>query len=250
MVNPYDELYRSVDWSKKPFGIPLKHWNFVAETIKTRIKELLPPSPVSLLDVGGGFGVLHGFLSEQQKAWYVNVDFSRVLLSMSKGERLQGVAEALPIRDACFEAVVCSEVLEHVNDKEETLREIHRVLKEGGTLVLTTPRSARNETWNKAKWKAIFLLTYLALALPDFIKHEVIPTKKATKTPKEVKNEPTDENWLFGFLQQLGFTVVDFDRVFAFWKRHPHFPIWFKNLMERRYKGSKLCHTSVFKAKK
>lgn len=248
MVNPYDKVYRSIDWNKKPFEIPLKHYNFVAKIIKTRIKELLPASSVSLLDVGGGFGALHDFLWEQQKARYANVDVSKTMLSMSKGERLQGVAEALPIKDACFEAVVCSEVLEHVNDKEETLRELYRVLKEGGTLVLTTPRSARNESWNKAKWKAIFLLTYFALALPQFIKQKVMLTKKAGKRPIGTKDEPTDENWLFDFLQQLGFTVVEFDRVFAFWKRYSWFPVWFLNLMEQRYKGSKLCHAMVFKA--
>jgi SAM-dependent methyltransferase len=49
----------------------------------------------------------------------------------------------LPFADASFEAVLCTEVLEHIPDPTETLREIHRVLKPGGKLLLTIPWSAR-----------------------------------------------------------------------------------------------------------
>ncbi len=45
----------------------------------------------------------------------------------------------LPYPDASFDLVTCSEVLEHVENYRAVLREIRRVLKPGGLMVVTTP---------------------------------------------------------------------------------------------------------------
>lgn len=53
---------------------------------------------------------------------------------------------AFPFEDGAFDTVVFCEVLEHMtNDPMAAIREIHRVLVPGGTLVLTTPNAARLE---------------------------------------------------------------------------------------------------------
>jgi SAM-dependent methyltransferase len=46
----------------------------------------------------------------------------------------------LPFGDESFHVVVCSEVLEHVADNRAAVRELVRVLKPGGDLVVTVPR--------------------------------------------------------------------------------------------------------------
>jgi len=46
----------------------------------------------------------------------------------------------LPFRDGAFDAVICSEVLEHVPDSHKAVRELVRVLKPGGELVVSVPR--------------------------------------------------------------------------------------------------------------
>jgi SAM-dependent methyltransferase len=46
---------------------------------------------------------------------------------------------AIPTPDDCFDAVLCTEVLEHVPLPEDALRELVRVLKPGGRLILTAP---------------------------------------------------------------------------------------------------------------
>lgn len=51
---------------------------------------------------------------------------------------LVGDAHGLPFADACFDAVVCTEVFEHLWDPPAAAREMIRVLKPNGRLVLTT----------------------------------------------------------------------------------------------------------------
>ena len=51
---------------------------------------------------------------------------------------LVGDAHHLPFRDGSIDAIVCTEVFEHLIDPPGAAREIERVLKPGGKLVLTT----------------------------------------------------------------------------------------------------------------
>jgi ubiquinone/menaquinone biosynthesis C-methylase UbiE len=50
-----------------------------------------------------------------------------------------GNATALPFEDRYFDVVVSFEVLEHVRDQALFLKEIRRVLKQGGVCILSTP---------------------------------------------------------------------------------------------------------------
>lgn len=47
--------------------------------------------------------------------------------------------DPLPFADESFDVVVAGEVVEHVTDERRFLREVHRVLKGGTRLILTTP---------------------------------------------------------------------------------------------------------------
>jgi SAM-dependent methyltransferase len=46
----------------------------------------------------------------------------------------------IPYADRSFDVVVCSEVLEHIADNKAAVKELVRVLKPGGDLVVTVPR--------------------------------------------------------------------------------------------------------------
>lgn len=48
-------------------------------------------------------------------------------------------ATAIPVQDHSFDVVLCTEVLEHVPDPAGVVREIGRILRPGGKLLLTAP---------------------------------------------------------------------------------------------------------------
>lgn len=46
----------------------------------------------------------------------------------------------LPFADASFDCIICSEVLEHIPDHRKAIKELDRILKPQGTLVVSVPR--------------------------------------------------------------------------------------------------------------
>jgi SAM-dependent methyltransferase len=52
---------------------------------------------------------------------------------------LYGYADAIPVAAMSFDTVLCTTVLEHVEEPARALAEIHRVLRPAGTLILTAP---------------------------------------------------------------------------------------------------------------
>ncbi len=69
-------------------------------------------------------------------AWFPN----RVAMDLrrSLGVQVRGDAQALPFAGVAFDRVLCTEVLEHLPEPQRAVDEMHRVLKPGGTLLLTT----------------------------------------------------------------------------------------------------------------
>lgn len=93
-----------------------------------------------ILDVGCGDGVVLSKLGSQA----VGVDLSAEAVRLCKERNLDAIvadARSLPFGGGVFDCVVASEMIEHLSlgGALQALGEIHRILKEGGCLVLTTP---------------------------------------------------------------------------------------------------------------
>jgi SAM-dependent methyltransferase len=100
---------------------------------------------------GGGRHLCEAFRSQGVQAAGIDLNMddlrkTRGFLSLMDRERAGGwlVARAdvtrLPFLDGCFDAVVCSEVLEHIDDNRTAVAELLRVLKPRGDLIVTVPR--------------------------------------------------------------------------------------------------------------
>ncbi|MDH4037419.1 MAG: methyltransferase domain-containing protein [Candidatus Krumholzibacteria bacterium] len=89
-----------------------------------------------VIDVGCGVqpyrGMLGGF------SHYVGFDSPSRPDSATSADAF-GDALALPFTAGCTDAVLCTEVMEHVSDPAAMLAEIHRVLRPGGHLIITVP---------------------------------------------------------------------------------------------------------------
>lgn len=101
----------------------------------------------AVLDAGCGTGGLLRRLHAAQPAWQLTgLDFSPLACDLARertgGEIVQGSVAALPFGDAAFDAVASCDVVCQVADPAAALREFHRVLKPGGTVVLTMPAYA------------------------------------------------------------------------------------------------------------
>lgn len=60
-------------------------------------------------------------------------------LSTEKRPDVHSDAALLPFADGCFDVVICSELLEHVQYPPQVLREAYRVLCQGGILLICVP---------------------------------------------------------------------------------------------------------------
>lgn len=62
-----------------------------------------------------------------------------------------------PFADKSFDFVLCFQVIEHIRDDHALLKEIHRVLRPGGILLMTTPnriRSLSRNPWHVREYTA------------------------------------------------------------------------------------------------
>ena len=96
----------------------------------------------SHLDIGAGEGHLiaalkRDFLNIQSQACDYHVD--RFPLESVPIKKVDLNREPLPFGGAVFDLVTFSEVIEHLENYHQLLRETYRVLKPGGLLILTTP---------------------------------------------------------------------------------------------------------------
>lgn len=94
-----------------------------------------------VLDVGAGAGYGAKLLSENAKS-IVALDCAPDALAMIPLPcRVQAVAAQLPFGPNAFDLVVAFEVIEHLADWAEFLRESRRVLAPGGQLIISTPNT-------------------------------------------------------------------------------------------------------------
>ena len=135
--------------------IGLPHLGF-----RTRAKIILretlqSPKLTHILDAGCGYGLYALTLAENE--YYVDaLDLDRKRINnlntlcqesdvTSKYiHTYQGSLAALPFSNNVYDLIICSDVIEHITDDQAAVKELARVLKPGGRLILSVPYNSRH----------------------------------------------------------------------------------------------------------
>ncbi|HEY3920828.1 MAG TPA: class I SAM-dependent methyltransferase [Gaiellaceae bacterium] len=112
-------------------GIGLPNWSVRAPMARWLEAEGRAAAGKRVLDVGCGVKPYRPYFAGA--AEYVGVD-----VADNPHADLQGSAEALPVEDGSYDIVLCLQVLEHVEDPLQVVRELHRVTRPGGRVLAAT----------------------------------------------------------------------------------------------------------------
>ena len=109
------------------------------------IKELGIGPGYYVLDIGSGTGVLLPFLIEEMgdEGKIIALDFSAEMLGQAQAKNLPPIVRfaqadvlAIPLADNSVDLAICNSVFPHFDDKVKALKEIARVLRSNGRLVI------------------------------------------------------------------------------------------------------------------
>lgn len=170
-----------------------------------------------VFDAGCGVGYGADLLSSAGASEVVALDNSATALELARSHGSQGVTyelgdvRSLTYDDATFDVVVCFEVIEHVDEQEQVLDELARVLRPDGLLLISSPNRDRYVPGNPhhrheftrgelqsaldARFQAARIISQHAM-LASVISWSAAPTFEPVQTSRAIEAEPEDELYL------------------------------------------------------
>ncbi len=98
-----------------------------------------------VLEIGAGTGRFTVPLCRKTRAHITALDLSQDMLKLAKSKEfseridwIRGSAESLPFASSTFDCIFMVFTLQHITDRTQTLREIYRVLRPQGRLIIGT----------------------------------------------------------------------------------------------------------------
>jgi ubiquinone/menaquinone biosynthesis C-methylase UbiE len=125
------------------FEVETKHWWWVArkKIVVNLLQKYVKNKNNLILDAGCGTGAGMLYLQEFGKVYGVDLSQKAVNYCKKRGiTRVKlGDVSNLPYKDNFFDIICLMDVIEHVSNDKLVIREMHRVLKKGGLLLMTLP---------------------------------------------------------------------------------------------------------------
>lgn len=128
---PYDQILVAngftTDWISKMDSLRYSIFKLTDKYIKKYLSGIV-------LEIGAGGNHLKNIYKKYSDEW-ISSDYD----SRSKTIDLRADGQCLPIKDNCIDTVISIDVLEHIPEPEKAIKEIYRVLKPNGIVILSTP---------------------------------------------------------------------------------------------------------------
>jgi len=194
------EKFRKKEYFHRLFSEPasIDYWETVYDrrdslgvTLRKRIRKALwwldnsdLPKNSKILDVGCGAGKMTKEVGDRGYEVY-GMDFSYNMIrkadvtckvnDKSRVRFLQGDIESLPFKDSVFDVVLCLGVVTYLRSEKKALHEMSRVLKSGGTLILSI--------LNKFSLaKCLDISAFVTRRLQEITENGIRPFEKAGET--------------------------------------------------------------------
>lgn len=164
-----EKRYGETDWKRRwgytllgEIHIPgrLRVWHLINAL---RGLGLWQPRPLTMLDAGGGEGAFAYYCARRFPAWQVVVADDEPA-TIARGQR---IVDGLGLKNlqvqqvdlthfratARYDIVICSDVLEHIEDDQSVVGNLARALKPGGVLCLTSPSIPQRRHLALVAWR-------------------------------------------------------------------------------------------------
>ena len=132
------------------------------------IASLIPRQELNLLDIGCGDGEFLKYVNNKVKK--NGIDFSKTGIEKAKqkviGNFYVGDINKMGFKDSSFDIITIIETLEHVNKPEDILKEIRRLLKKGGTLIISVPHP-EHDIYDVRAWPECYSLHLYAFTFDN-----------------------------------------------------------------------------------
>ncbi len=204
-----------------------RHWWYRGRRriIRAELDRLPLPANASVLDAGCGSGRTLEELSPYGDVYGIELDpgAADVARARGRGEVQIGRLEELPWEDGRFDLITCLDVIEHTPDDRVTLRELRRVSRPGGFLLVTVPayqglwsthdvanhhyrrysRSRLQAAARDAGWGVVRMTSFNGLLLAPAAAVRLAERRRLREPDSDYKPELTlGPDWLNSLLEQ------------------------------------------------
>jgi SAM-dependent methyltransferase len=199
-----------------------RHWWYRGRrTVLSRaIADLGLPRPARILDAGCGSG--RNMVELAPLGAVTGVELSKTSVSLARdrliGDVIEGSVLAMPFDPASFDLAVSLDVIEHLDEDLDALRELRRVVAPGGALLVTVPayewlwsghdeinhhhrrytRRSLQRVAEQAGWRQTRTTYFNSLLLPVAILLRALDrlSTKTTESSLDLWVPPAPLNWL------------------------------------------------------